>query len=529
MANGTQWQGGKSGKRKDHERRRKRVWGPRMILILMAMLTVSMAFFSGLYLQGGLPVIPSLIAAVALFVALFGTIPKSRPSQAPAEVQARLAEFETEIDRLTGQFDQFQDLSLRLGELDEMAPAVQQIRSVIADMQHQNIAGAAHGNEENRLHYEELSQKLRQLDGRITSLNREVVGVNEKQQIELQNQISELHQMVHHMAEQTAATSPRTRAEPAAKSAMEVAEAGGFAPDPGEVLKGQNEHTVRQVRRSIERAQNAPLGTTASDDPAGGAPLKGSEQQLLAVITSAIKERRMEIFLQPVVTLPGRKIIYYEVFTRLKNEQGGLIMPEVFVPVAERAGLMPLIDNMMLLRAIKIIRQMDQRTSAKGLFCSLSTQSLVDPDFFPQLVAFLERNRDLAGRIIFEISQAQKKSAGHIEREGMQRLAKLGFSFSLDKVIDLDIDYNDLSRRSYKFVRISAERLIHGMADLGARIHGADKAHYLERYGIQLIVERIETERELAILSDYNIKLGQGYLFAEPRPVRPEVMGERAA
>jgi cyclic-di-GMP phosphodiesterase TipF (flagellum assembly factor) len=257
--------------------------------------------------------------------------------------------------------------------------------------------------------------------------------------------------------------------------------------------------------------------------------LSRDEQKMLAIVTRAIENRRIEIYLQPVVELPKRKTVYYEVYTRLRGDGHTLILPEMFVPVAERAGLMPLIDNMMLLRAVKIIRQMDERTKARGLFCSLSTQSLVDPDFFPKLVGYLEKNADLSGRLIFEISQAQMNAAGHIEREGMRRLGRLGFRFSLDKVINLDIDYDELARRDFKFVRIGAERLINGMADLGARIHGADKASYLERYGLTLICEKIETERELATLSDYNIKFGQGFLFAEPRPVRPEVLGERAA
>ena len=46
---------------------------------------------------------------------------------------------------------------------------------------------------------------------------------------------------------------------------------------------------------------------------------------------------------------------------------------------------------------------------------------------------------------------------------------------------------------------------------------------YLERFGLQLIVEKIEDENSLAQVLDYNARLGQGFLFSEPRPVRPEV------
>lgn len=484
-------------------------------MILMAMLTVAMAFFSGLYIQAGLPFFPSLIGGFAIFLTLYGTLPRKKAKPASDDTQARLALFENEIVNLTGQLEQFQELSGKINQLDEINPTLQQLEGFLEDMKTQGVAMAQRTEGEQSLdttmQFNEFAEKLQQLDGRIADLNEEVAGKGADQQNQLQTQIESLGQLVQKMAPQE--TAPLPTAAPAQT----------FAPEPGAVLQPQGKKTVDRIHQRLENSQNLLDSSLANED------LAGDEHQMLTIVSKAIEERRVDIFLQPVVSLPKRKTVYYEVFTRLRNEANHLILPDMFVPVAERAGLMPLIDNMMLLRAIKIIRQMSQRSSAKGLFCSLSTQSLVDPDFFPKLVAFLEKNSDLAGRIIFEISQAQKITAGPIERDGMRRLAGLGFHFSLDKVTDLDIDFDELTRMNFKYVRISADRLVNGMAELGARIHGADKSDYLKRFGLDLIVERIETERELATLADYSIELGQGYLFAEPRPIRPEILGERAA
>ncbi len=74
-------------------------------------------------------------------------------------------------------------------------------------------------------------------------------------------------------------------------------------------------------------------------------------------------------------------------------------------------------------------------------------------------------------------------------------------------------------------MKLDAEILLHGMNEANAQIHAADMRSYLERYGIHLIVSKIENEQTLSNLLDYHVKLGQGYLFSEPRPVRPEVFG----
>ncbi len=520
-----------TGKSKGNRARNTR-WGPRMILILIAMLTVSMAFFSGLYIQANLPFFPSLIGGFAIFLTLYGTLPKPKPATDSEELQARFALFENEIVSLSAQLEQFQDISGKIGQLDQLAPTLQQLEGFVQEMQTHGVALAREQGGDADLKINAFSDKLQQLDGRINALNKQVAGQGLEQQNQLQGHIESLNRLVQQMGDAgKAVRSP----EPARKLQFDETlppeeapssvpgPSQGFAPSPGDVLPSQSRQTVEQIRARDGETQNIPARAMS------GTREEFDYSQMLTIISKAIKERHVDIFLQPVVNLPGRQTVYYEVFTRLRSLTNQLVMPSLFVPVAEQAGLMPLIDNMMLLRAIKIIRQMEKRTSARGLFCSLSTQSLVDPDFFPKLVAYLEKNRDLSGRIIFEISQAQKKTAGPIERDGMRRLARLGFRFSLDKVIDLDIDFAELAAMNFKFVRISADRLVNGMAELGARIHGADKADYLKRYGLHLIVERIETERELATLADYSISLGQGYLFAEPRPIRPELLADNAA
>ncbi len=507
-----------------------------MILILIAMLTVSMAFFSGLYIQAGLPFFPSLIGGFAIFITLFGSLPAPKPPTVSEDLRARFALFENEIVSMSNQLEQFQNLTGKIGQLDQLTPTLLQLEGFVQEMKTQGIALAESQGQQGADTEHKISQfaeKLKQLDSRIAELNREVSSKGEDQQSQLQKHIESLDKLVRQMSRHdTPSLQPSPSANPQfdpaahpdpAPPASPLPEEQSFAPTPGDIVPAQSPKKVDAIRRRIDASrQRLDESQNKADEAAG-------ENRMLACISRAIEQRRVDIFLQPVVSLPKRQTLYYEVFTRLRNEHNNLILPELFVPVAEQAGLMPLIDNMMLVRAIKIIRQMDQRTSARGLFCSLSTQSLVDPDFFPKLVAFLEKNRDLSGRIIFEISQVQKKTAGPIERDGMRRLARLGFHFSLDKVIDLDIDFDDLARMNFKFVRISADRLVNGMAELGARIHGADKAHYLKRFGLDLIVERIETERELATLADYSISLGQGYLFAEPRPIRPELLGKNAA
>jgi cyclic-di-GMP phosphodiesterase TipF (flagellum assembly factor) len=185
------------------------------------------------------------------------------------------------------------------------------------------------------------------------------------------------------------------------------------------------------------------------------------------------------------------------------------------------------IDNVMLFRSVQVLRRLEKRSSARGVFCNISLYSLLDPDFFSEFIAFMEQNRELADAMFFEFGQPVIENCGPMEMESLSALAALGFRFLLDQVTNLDVDFQQLHDMGFRHVKIAADLFLHRMAEAGARIHLADMKSYLERFGMQLIVEKIEDERSLASVLDHHVRLGQGYLFSEPRPVRPEIFGDK--
>ena len=165
------------------------------------------------------------------------------------------------------------------------------------------------------------------------------------------------------------------------------------------------------------------------------------------------------------------------------------------------------------------------------MFCNISAHSLLDPEFFPEFISFMDQNRALSESMYFEFSQTMIEQCGMAEEESLSALASLGFRFSLDQVTNLDLDYQALQERGFRYMKIDADVLLHGMSEANAQIQAADIRSYLERFGIVMIVSKIEDERDLASVMDINAKLGQGFVFSEPRPVRPEIFrtGDEAA
>jgi cyclic-di-GMP phosphodiesterase TipF (flagellum assembly factor) len=118
----------------------------------------------------------------------------------------------------------------------------------------------------------------------------------------------------------------------------------------------------------------------------------------------------------------------------------------------------------------------------------------------------------------------------------MAKLADLGFRFSIDKVTSIDFDLQDLHRSDVRFVKIGVNLLLEQLLNIEGKpalkflkdIHAGDYAALLARYGIEVIAEKIENERQVVDVLDIEIGYGQGHLFGEPRAIKEQVLAETA-
>jgi cyclic-di-GMP phosphodiesterase TipF (flagellum assembly factor) len=280
---------------------------------------------------------------------------------------------------------------------------------------------------------------------------------------------------------------------------------------------------------AVEGLADAPAGdvvaSTAASAMAVSAPVLRTpspvrhdfdERKILASVETALRDNRVELWVQPVVSLPQRKRRFFECYTRIPAGDGAMVLPEQFVGVAERSGMITAIDNILLFRCIQIVRKLYDRNMSAGFFCNISPRSLADREFFKQFIALLAEHSAIASSIVFEFPQAAvERHDPELERD-LDKLAALGFRFSLDQVTDFEFDAIELARRNFRYVKVDANRLI--PPPLGTAEQDPEMIkRKLDVAGLDLIVEKVETDAMLVELLDLGIDYGQGYLFGEPR------------
>jgi cyclic-di-GMP phosphodiesterase TipF (flagellum assembly factor) len=288
------------------------------------------------------------------------------------------------------------------------------------------------------------------------------------------------------------------------------------------------EGMIQNLSKKFETRLNS-VRTHTNDVPVDGA-------SVLDAVKEALRENRVDLHLQPIVNLPQRRTCFYEGFTRLRRADGKVIMPTEFLAAAEKANLLGVIDNMLLFRCVQIVRRLSERDRRVGVFCNVSMASLEDDQFFSSFIEFMRENRDLAHAMIFEISVRSFQTRSDIASRNMARLKELGFRFSLDKGMGLNLDLPELQAAGVKFVKIAGERLLEELTPGGERpisaisrdIAAEDVPALFVRYGIDLIAEKVEIEKSVIEILEFEIPYGQGHVFGAPRPIKGSLQDETA-
>ena len=299
---------------------------------------------------------------------------------------------------------------------------------------------------------------------------------------------------------------------------------------------------VHQLAETVAAHENKLAGGVAksasarpaSEGPSGEQPphptdLGMTREELAVAIRAAIDAGRIDLYMQPIVTLPQRKVRYYQAVSWLRTEDGDTVKPSHFKEIAEALALMPRIDNILMLRSVQVVRRLLLKNRDIGLFCGISAATLNDPGLFPQMSQFMDANRAIAPSLILELDQAAWRGMGPLEQESLAALRELGFRFSMGAVTDLRMEPRELADRGIRFVRAPSALLLGQAPAPGGDIHAADLSDLLNRFGIALIADQIEAENQVVDLLDYELRFGQGPLFSPPRPVRAEALqSERA-
>jgi len=517
------------------------------VIVLIAMAVTATAFAAGLVINSGIDMVAGAIAGVALFMVMASSHYVITRSSRSSTVAGRLDELEEALIVLDGDLQRIDQVEDDVARLDLLNDRVERLDQVVSEYGGGDASPKV-------AEIERLTQDLEQLRDRFDSLRTDVRTETRAQREEIGSELKSLETLIKSLSRDvTAAAAP-----PAAPKMGELAEASevpwqlklseenllGAVPtvaveeteiadaSPDDEEDGGDDREVT-MPIALEVAEAVSITEVELDDGTSredevvvlvaeeAAPLRDLSEDL----RQAIEANRVDLYVQPVVTVPERQVRYFDAVPRIRTG-GDTVIETGYEDVAERDGLLPRIDNMMMVKSVQLLRRLGTEPKLRGVFCNLSLQSLRDPDFFPELVEFLEENSALGDSLTFRLSQPSIQDLGAIELASLRTLGKIGFGFALDNVSNLDLDFAALRDHFFRFIKVGANTFLDGLETAKAPVSAADLTSHLDRFDLKLIIEDVGDEQSFEGLMQAGVELAEGNLFAAPAPVTAEALKE---
>lgn len=238
------------------------------------------------------------------------------------------------------------------------------------------------------------------------------------------------------------------------------------------------------------------------------------------ILQYAVKNDGLEVYYQPIYSTSKKKFVSAEALVRLKDRQTlGFISPEIFIPMAERMGLISELGSTVFENVCRFAKQSDiKQYGVEYIEVNISAVQSVDISLPDRLLDCMSKYGISSDFFNLEITETAAVEAGELLDLNMSRLKSMGCGFSMD---DFGTGYSNLSQMAntgFDIIKLDKSLIWPCFEDNGdkpktilnsciAMINGLD---------ISIVAEGVETKEQVDLLTEKGVEYLQGYYYAKP-------------
>lgn len=242
--------------------------------------------------------------------------------------------------------------------------------------------------------------------------------------------------------------------------------------------------------------------------------------QLESNIRTGLEKKQFDPYFQPIYDLSNESIIGFEALARWVNDDGDLIMPDEFIPIAEETLLIERIDLQILDKAARILKSWLNSSSNESLYvcCNLFSSHFLRENIVTQVASIIDKYQLPKGSIGIEVTERVLLENSDIVLSNMEKLKELGVRLYLD---DFGTGYSSLSyvyKYPFDVIKIDSSFLKNIRQDEKYIVIVKTIIEMAKNLGMNTVAEGIEYQADVDVLSSLDCALGQGYYFSKPLP-----------
>jgi diguanylate cyclase (GGDEF)-like protein len=239
---------------------------------------------------------------------------------------------------------------------------------------------------------------------------------------------------------------------------------------------------------------------------------------LAADMRRALETGEVEVYFQPKVALPDRRVVGVECLARWEHPAHGQVPPQDFVAIAEHTGQLGRLTDVVLRTGLLRARDWLDAGRPLPIAVNLSFRTLIDPTFPPHIAGLLDEYGVPASLLTLEITEDGMVGEPDRSMANLRRLSEMGVRLAVD---DFGTGYSSLSYlRRLPVDEVKIDRsFVTGMAtDAGDLAIVRAVVDLAGHFGLVVVAEGVESERTVQLLEDLGCGVGQGFLFSRALP-----------
>jgi EAL domain-containing protein (putative c-di-GMP-specific phosphodiesterase class I) len=244
---------------------------------------------------------------------------------------------------------------------------------------------------------------------------------------------------------------------------------------------------------------------------------KREREEMIDVINYALKEDRVEVFYQPIYSTRKGMFTSAEALVRIRQTDGSIIPPGMFIPVAEETGLIAKLGKRVFEKTCQFLTENNlEELGVEYIEVNLSVVQCENKDLAKIYMGIMNKYNVSPSFINLEITETASIAMRKILLDNMKTLIDYGVSFSLDDfgngesnlnyIVDFPVEIvkfdKDMTQAYFK--NDKAKSVLRAATDM---IHGLK---------LKVVAEGVETEEQLRTLERLGIDYIQGYYFSKP-------------
>jgi diguanylate cyclase (GGDEF)-like protein/PAS domain S-box-containing protein len=241
--------------------------------------------------------------------------------------------------------------------------------------------------------------------------------------------------------------------------------------------------------------------------------------RIISQLKTALKEDTLELYFQPQIEVPTRKISGLEALLRFCAPGRGFISPEIFIPIAEKAGMIVEIGNWVLNKACLESQKLAEQGFDVQLSVNISGKQLNHPSLVATVAKTIDNSGIQPDTLVLEITENSMFENIDFAIDVIRNLKMLGVKIALD---DFGTGYSSLGYLTQieldiiKIDKSFAHNII-GDPNRIAVVQGIVAiAHALD---VPMVIEGVETEEQHQFFAGLGCQIIQGFLFSPPVPI----------